>query len=54
MADMITSYLKEYHVKIAVSDKASSWQNEYKESFSGRSKKENGNLGRFEILGELV
>jgi len=54
MADMVTSYLKEHHVKISVSDKASPWQNGDKESFFGRFKEENGDLGRFETLGELV
>jgi len=33
MADMATSYLKEDHAKSSVSDKASPWQNGYKESF---------------------
>jgi len=54
MADMVTSYPKEHHVKISVSNKASPWQNGDKESFFGRFKEENGDLGRFETLGELA
>ncbi len=54
MAQMVTEYLENNEVKISVSDKASPWQNCYKESFFGRFKEENGDLNRFETLGELV
>jgi len=54
MAQVCTSFLEMHGVKISVSDKASPWQNGYKESFFGRFKEENGDLNRFETLGELV
>jgi transposase InsO family protein len=54
MAQAVTGYLENSQVKISVSDKGSPWQNGYKESFFGRFKEENGNLERFETLGELV
>lgn len=45
---------EENMVRISVSAKGSSWQNGCKESFFGRFKDENGDLNRFETLGELV
>lgn len=54
MAQIVTTYLERNQVKISVSDKGSPWQNGYKESFFGRFKEENGDLNRFETLGELV
>lgn len=54
MAETVTSFLEQRGIKISVSDKASPWQNGYKESFFGRFKEENGDLSRFEALGELV
>lgn len=54
MAETVISYLTNHGVKISVSDKASPWQNGYKESFFGKLKEENGDLSRFETLGELV
>lgn len=54
LAEIVTSYLENNHVKISVSDKGSPWQNGYKESFFGRFKDENGDLDRFESLGELI
>jgi transposase InsO family protein len=46
--------LEDILVKISVSDKASPWQNGYKESFFGWFKDEIGDLDRFDTLGELV
>jgi putative transposase len=54
MAQRVTDFLEKNKVKVSVSDKASPWQNGYKESFFGRFKEENGDLNRFETLGELV
>lgn len=54
MAAIVTNFLEQKGVKISVSDKASPWQNGYKESFFGRFKEENGDLSRFESLGELI
>lgn len=54
MAQMVTNYLENNQVKISVSDKGSPWQNGYKESFFGKFKDENGDLNRFETLGEFV
>lgn len=54
MAQQVTNYLENNQVKISVSDKGKPWQNGYKESFFGRFKDENGNLDRFETLGELI
>ena len=54
MAQNVTGYLEQNGVKVSVSDKGSPWQNGYKESFFGRFKDENGDLNRFETLGELV
>lgn len=54
MAQQVTNYLENNRVKISVSDKGSPWQNGFKESFFGRFKEENGDLNRFETLGELV
>ena len=54
MAEIVTSYVEKQGIKISVSDKGSPWQNGYKESFFGRFKDENGDLNRFNSLGELV
>lgn len=54
MAQIVTDYLEKHGVKISVSEKGSPWQNGYKESFFGRFKEENGDLNRFETLGELI
>lgn len=54
MAEIVTKYLENSHVRVSVSDKGSPWQNGYKESFFGRFKEENGDLNRFESPGELV
>lgn len=54
MAQAVTSFLEKNRVRVSVSDKGSPWQNGYKESFFGRFKDENGDLNRFETLGELV
>lgn len=54
MAQQVTTYLENNQVKISVSDKGKPWQNGYKESFFGRFKDENGDLDRFETLGELI
>lgn len=54
IAEVVTGYLEDLGTRISVSDKGSPWQNGYKESFFGRFKDENGDLNRFETLGELV
>lgn len=54
MAQIVTSYLENNQVRVSVSDKGKPWQNGYKESFFGKFKEENGDLNRFETLGELV
>jgi transposase InsO family protein len=54
MAQIVTNFLETRGVKISVSDKASPWQNGYKESFFGKLKVEIGDLNRFNSLGELV
>lgn len=54
MAEAVTGFLEKKGVKISVSDKGAPWQNGYKESFLGRFKDENGDLNRFESLGELI
>lgn len=54
MAQVVTDFLTENNIQISVSDKASPWQNGYKESFFGRFKEENGDLNRFDSLGELL
>lgn len=54
MAQMVTNYLENNQVRISVSDKGKPWQNGYKESFFGKFKDENGDLNRFETLGEFV
>lgn len=54
LAETVTNYLENKQIKISVSDKGSPWQNGYKESFFGRFKEENGDLDRFNSLGELV
>lgn len=54
MAQKVTSLLEDHNVKISVSDKGSPWQNGYKESFFDKFKGENGDLNRFETLGELI
>lgn len=48
------SYLENNGSKISVSDPGSPWQNAWSESFFSRFKGENGDLNRFETLGELV
>ena len=54
MAQLVTNFLETRGIKISVSDTASPWQNGYKESFFGKLKEENGDLNRFNSLGELV
>lgn len=54
MAQAVTGLLEKHGVKISVSDKGSPWQNGFKESFFGRFKDENGDLDRFETLGEFA
>jgi putative transposase len=54
MATEVTTYLTRNKIQISVSDKASPWQNGYKESFYSRFKEENGDLSRFTDLGELI
>ena len=54
MARATTDYIEEKGIEISVSDKASPWQNGYKESFFGRFKDEFGDPNRFETLGELI
>ena len=41
-------------IQLSMSRKASPWENGYQESFFGHLKAENGDLERFESLGELV
>lgn len=48
------SFLKTNGVKISVSDPGSPWQNGFIESFWSRFKCENGDLRRFENLGNLI
>lgn len=54
MAQSVTNFIEANNIKVSVSDKASPWQNGYKESFFSRFKDENGDLNRFETLGELA
>jgi putative transposase len=54
MAQVVTHYLELQGVQVSVSDKASPWQNGYKESFFGRFKAEFGDINRFETDGELI
>jgi len=54
MAQVVTGYLEERGVHISVSDKASPWQNGYKESFFSRLKAEVGDVNRFDDLGQLI
>lgn len=54
MAQTVTSFLEQNNIKVSVSDKASSWQNPYQESFFDKFKTEIGDINRFETLGELV
>ena len=54
MAKAVTDYLEQYGIKVSVSDKASPWQNGYKESFFGRFKDEFGDFNRFETVSELI
>ncbi len=54
MAKVCTDYLEGLGTKISVSDKASSWQNGYQESFFGKFKMESGDLNRFETIGQLI
>lgn len=48
------SYLENNGSKISVSDPGSPWQNAWSESFFLRFKGENGDLSRFETLGEFI
>lgn len=48
------NFLKTNGIKISVSDPGSPWQNGHIESFWSRFKCENGDLRRFEDLGELA
>lgn len=54
LANLITDYLEAREVQISVSDKASPWQNGYKESFFGKFKDEFGDFNRFETVSELI
>lgn len=54
LAQEVVKYLEDLFVKISVSDRASPWQNGYKESFFGRFKDEFGDPDRFDTLGELI
>ncbi len=54
MAEEVTSFLKNLGTQISASDKASSWQNGYQESFFGRFKDEIGDINRFDTIGELI
>lgn len=54
MAKIITNFLEGRGIHISVSDKASPWQNGYKESFFGRFKDEFGDFNRFETVSELI
>jgi len=54
MAQSVTGFIESKNVKVSVSDKGSPWQNGYKESFFSRFKDENGDLSRFDTLGELT
>lgn len=54
MAEAVIRLLEGKGIKISVSDKGAPWQNGYKESFFSRFKDENGDLNRFESLGELI
>ena len=47
-------FLERQGIKISVSDPGSPWQNGWSESFFSRFKTENGDLNRFEDLGELI
>lgn len=48
------SFVKMIGSQISMSDKASPWQNGYKESFFGHFKLESGDLRRFKTIGELI
>lgn len=54
MAQACTAFWREQLTAVSVSDKASPWQNGYKESFFGRFKDEFGNTDRFETPGEFI
>lgn len=54
MARACTLFWEEHNVAVSVSDKASPWQNGYKESFFGRFKDEFGDTDRFETPGEFI
>lgn len=54
MATVVTTYLELQGVQVSVSDKASPWQNGYKESFFGRFKEEFGDINRFDSDGALI
>lgn len=54
MAEACTEFLENKGIKISVSDKASPWQNGFKESFFGRFKDEFGDFNRFEGSGQFL
>jgi transposase InsO family protein len=54
MAKACTCYWEEQKVAISVSDKASPWQNGYKESFYSHFKQEFGRVDRFDNPGEFI
>jgi len=54
MAETVVNFLQSKGVKISVSDKASPWQNGFKESFFGRFKDEFGDFNRFDTVAELM
>lgn len=54
MAEVCTEFLETKGVRISISDKASPWQNGYKESFFGRFKDEFGDFNRFDAPAELM
>lgn len=54
LARSVTGYLEGQGIRISVSDKASPWQNGYKESFFGKFKDEFGDFNRFDTVSELI
>lgn len=54
LAKAITDYVEAKGTHVSVSDKASPWQNGYKESFFGKFKDEFGDFNRFETISELI
>jgi transposase InsO family protein len=53
-SEEVTNYLKTNNIKISLSAKASPWENANQESFYDKFKSENGDLNRFETLGEYI